>query len=364
MNHLYTKYVTQILDKKNRVYIAASGAGAGIQKILWDVPGISSILVGAEFPYAPEATDRFLGFRPEHYCSEQTAISMAMEAYSRAYLPWAAPAIGLGLTASVASKTAHRGDHRVHVATVSDTGVWLYSMTLPKGSGTEARERDGDVCDTLGLIALLDSVHQRFEPALDLPPYTQEERSVQAMTLLLEHPLFTAAGARQKSPTNGNGLVLFPGAFNPPHEGHRWMAKEHDATFHITINPPHKPALTVAEVLQRAKMLEGFPRLFTTDDPLYLDKARRFPGAKILIGVDALERMLDPKWGIDIPPLLAELRQLGIKFLVADRELDGKIQTLEMIAGAPMDICERILRPAQHLPMSSTKIREARSGTV
>jgi hypothetical protein len=353
----------KLLDQENRIYIVATGSGAGLTEILWRVPGISRVLVGTSFPYATEATDRILGYKPENYCSAETAIALAMEAYYRAFQPGSSPAIGLGLTGSVASTTAHRGDHRVFVATVTNKACLVYSATLVKGFGPEARKRDGEISDALGLAALFEATGHADTTNIShsLLGFEKRDCTEEALQVLLEHPLFTAAGARQKSPTNGNGLVLFPGAFNPPHEGHRWMAKEHDATFHITINPPHKPALTVSEVLQRAKMLEGFPRLFTTDDPLYLDKARRFPGAKILIGVDALERMLDPKWGIEIPPLLAELRQLGIRFLVADREIDGQIQTLEQITGAPMDICERILRPAQHLPMSSTKIREARA---
>jgi hypothetical protein len=350
-----------LLEAKCRAYVVATGAGAGLQKLLWEVPGISEVLVGAELPYATDAMDRFLGFAPAHYCSEDTAISMALAAYTEAFEPGGAPAIGLGLTASVASRSAHRGDHRVFVATISDAGAWLFSATLHKGSGADARRRDGEVCDALGLAALLAAAcpGSEVDASVDVERQSRVDCSARAMQVFLERPYFAASGKRQAAPANGNGLALFPGAFNPPHDGHFWMARENGATFHLTINPPHKPALSIAQVLQRAKQLDGFPRLFTEGDPLYLDKARRFPGAKILIGADAVERMLDPKWGVEIGPLLRELRQLGIRLLVADREMDGKLLTLDHIAGAPMDLCERILGPAQHLTMSSTKIREA-----
>lgn len=356
---------------KLKYYFVATGAGAGLQKLLWDVPGISKVLVGAEFPYAPEATDRFLGFKPASYCSQETAVHLALEAYFRAFQPGAGPAIGLGLTASVASTEAHRGEHRVHVATISDHWCQLYSATLEKGSGEAQRRLDGLLSDALGLYALRNSSSDNWQPTGflkelpdSLPSFTKVNAEAVALQCILEYPLWTPSGKRQQVPTNGNGLTLFPGAFNPPHDGHFWMAKEHQAIFHITINPPHKPALTAAQMLQRAKMLEGFPRLFTKDDPLYLDKARRFPGAKILIGVDAVERMLDPKWGVEITPMLEEFRRLGIKFLVADRELDGKVITLDDLKDAPKDLCERILRPAQHLTMSSTKVREAQTRCV
>lgn len=349
-----------MLETKCRAYVVATGAGAGLQKLLWDVPGISDVLVGAALPYATDAMDRFLGFSPAQYCSEDTAIAMALAAYGEAFAPGGAPAIGLGLTASVASRSAHRGDHRVFVAAVSEAGATLVSATLNKGSGAEARRRDGDVCDAIGLSALLASAQRRpIEPSHDVAHWSSLECSARAMQVFLERPYFAASGKRREAPTNGNGLALFPGAFNPPHDGHFWMARENAATFHITIDPPHKPALSIAQVLQRAKLLDGFSRLFTEGDPLYLDKARRFPGAKILIGADAVARMLEPKWGVEIGSLLRELRQLGIRLLVADREMDGKLLSLDDIPGAPMDLCERILGPAQHLTMSSTKIRDA-----
>ena len=370
---MYTEAIEALLKKDLRVYIAATGAGAGLQKLLWDVPGISKVLVGAEFPYAQEATDRFLGYTPNSYCSVAAAVSLAMEAYYKAFRPGGAPAVGLGLAASVASNTAHRGAHRVFLATLTDQGCRLYSATLVKGHGPEARKRDGDTSDTLGLRALLEAVRVTdtdvgLPPVLPsieslLPPIEsleiQTDFSAAALQLLLERPLFTSLGRREMVPTSGNGLSFFPGAFNPPHEAHLWLGREHNAIFHVTVNPPHKAALTVSEVLQRAKLLDGHNRIFTTDDPLYLDKARRFPGARFIVGSDAMVRMMDPKWGPDPIEMMAEFRHLGVRFLVADREQDGRILGLDDIPGVPQDICTRILRPAQHLGLSSTKLREA-----
>ena len=341
--------LSKLLTSGNRLYIVSTGAGAGIQKTLWEVPGISSVLVGAEFPYAPEATDRFLGFKPKQYCSEDTAILFALEAYSRAFTIDGPQAIGIGLTASVASRVAHRGDHRVFIARADKTGVRLFSETLEKGVGSVARREDGDRCDDRALLTLL-------YPDSGIPMIDVTDR---AMTLFMEHPYFLSNGQREQLPHNA-GLVLFPGAFNPPHESHKWLAKTQYAIFHITTNPPHKPALNVIEMVERAKLLEGFDRMFTQDDPLYLDKARRFPGAKIIIGVDAFERMLDPKWGVEIKPLIKEFQTLGIRFLVADREVNGLVETLNDVNGLTvplLGISQRIEQPAQNLGLSSTAIR-------
>lgn len=354
---------TKLLNTVHRIYVVSTGAGAGLQKILWDVPGISKVLIGAEFPYAHEAIERFLGFKPDFYCSAKTSMAMAMEAYCRAWTP-GRPAVGLGLTASVASITPHRGDHRVFISSVSEEACRTHSVILKKLSGPEGRKIDGEVCDGIGMAALLHSVglEDKIGYATQFQDIVQEESTGEAIRLLRERPLFSTSGQKFIAPGNGNGMTLFPGAFNPPHEAHFWMAREHGATFHITINPPHKPSLTIAEILQRARMLDGYDRLFTWDDPLYLDKARRFPGSKFVIGADAMERMLDPKWGPEIGPMMEEFRHLGIRFLVADREVDGHILSLDDLPDAPKDICQRVLRPAQHLGLSSTQSRDAVRG--
>jgi len=355
----------KLLVDGRRFYAVCTGGGAGLLKTLWEVPGISSVLVGAEFPYAQEATDRFLGFKPAKYCSEDTAILLALEAYSRAFVLNGPQAIGIGLTASVASTVAHRGDHRVFIARAEKTGVRLFCETLPKGVGSVARISDGQKCDDRALLTLL------YPDEIGMTDATER-----AMTLFLEHPLFLGNGQRlalpnaqrEALPANGEGLVLFPGAFNPPHEGHKWLAKTHRAVFHITTNPPHKPALNVIELVERAKLLEGFDRMFTQDDPLYLDKARRFPGATFIVGVDAMDRMLDPKWGVAVQPLLAEFRALGTKFLVADREVNGALETLWDIKGLTKELllmAERIEQPANLVGLSSTVLRSGadRTGT-
>lgn len=312
--------LADIRDKlKTRIYVACTGAGAGFQNLLWRVPGASSYLIGGAFPYAPEETDAFLGFKPERYCSAETALDMAMEAYYRAYAPDGAPPIGIGLTASVASLKAHRGDHRVFAAWFSDQGHQVLGMTLPKNVGEDFRQQDGKDADDLAVIALLhacnNSSSTRFKVECESPE-----------TRFFKHPYFRFNGTREATPTPSKDLTLFPGAFNPPHEGHLGMASNCErqtgrkVTFAITYNPPHKDAITVADMLKRAKLLGGRDLLFTKDDPLYIDKARAFPGASFLIGADAVERMYDAAWCEDPATLTREFDSLGTWFYVAERK--------------------------------------------
>ena len=129
---------------------------------------------------------------------------------------------------------------------------------------------------------------------------------------------------------------LMPGTFNPPHQGHFGLAHQVElqynapVVFEVCATPPHKPAMTVQQMLQRAKLLRGHRVLFT-QCPLYLDKARAHFGVPLVVGADALLRLLDPKWGVEIEPMLQEFDNLCTDFYVGSRMVDGKIVSCDDI---------------------------------
>lgn len=316
------------------IHIIATGAGAGLQQRLWEVPGSSAYLSGCTFPYSAEEQEELLGFMPEHFCSEEAAVDLASAAYMKAYKFGGKKPIGVGITASVASEKIHRGDHRVFICVMTDERVQLFQHTFEKGVGQFKRHEDGERCDTWGFWMLIETA-KIFDSTAIL------SKSVDATELarkrFFARPFFTANGKRlEKLPKEGR-YALMPGAFNPPHAGHFGAADaamtgyNYKAVFEITANPPHKDALKVQELLQRAKLLQGQDRLFTTDLPYYLDKARKYPKKPFILGADAMVRMLDPKWGIDINEMFNVFYDLGTKLFVASREVNGLMMTCEDI---------------------------------
>jgi hypothetical protein len=332
-----------------RIFLACTGAGAGAQQELWKVPGCSAYFAGAAFPYGEDQTGDFLGFRPERFCSRETAIDLAIAAYHRAWDGPGCDAVGVGLTATVASTREHRGGHRVHGAVMTSGGVRCQTLSLPKGVGETARQRDGVECDLLAV---------RLATAPDGFP----DATTEAWARFFERPVWTVEGKRGPAAEIGARPVLFPGAFNPPHAGHIEPARATGATFAVCANAPHKPPLSLAELVQRAKMLRGHRVLFSEGDPLYLDKSRRFPGATFVIGADALERMLDPKWGLSPTALLAELAQLGARFLVIERRSRGKVLTSDDVlrgAGVHPEYSSLFRTVPGRWDVSSTDLRAA-----
>jgi hypothetical protein len=315
------------------IHIIATGAGAGLQKLLWEVPGSSAYLSGASFPYAPEETEELLGFKPAHFCDEAAAIDLASAAYMKAYRFGGKKPVGFGLTASVASEKEHRGDHRVFMCAITDDRVLTKHIILKKGVGAEARLHDGHLCDEEALMMLLDATGCAVWPCA----YgAYEDATQKARARFMELPFFSMEGKRYED-IAFVGAAIMPGSFNPPHQGHFGTADSYwDQTggrvvFEVTANPPHKAAVSVQDLLKRAKLLQGHDRLFTQNIPKFIEKARRYPGVPLILGADTMLRILDPKWGIEPEALLKELHELKTELFVAGRMVDGKFVTRDDI---------------------------------
>ena len=353
------------------LHAVATGAGAGLQKYLWEVPGSSAYLSGCSFPYDGSEQEELLGFMPDHFCSEEAAVDLASAAYMKAYKFGGKRAVGLGLTASVASEKIHRGDHRLFVCVMTDDKVVVDHFTLVKGVGAEKRKLDGDLCDIVAVDVL---GYTLGVDLLDLPftlKHELHDGTRLAKERFWQRPYFSATGQRG---TNFEGrFAIMPGAFNPPHEGHFGAAKasleeyNYPVVFETTATPPHKEGLSVQELLKRAKLLHGHDRIFTKELPYYIDKARAFPGSPFVLGADAMVRMLDPKWGLDPIDMFKGFIDLNTKLFVASREIDGKLVSCNDILNDLLKNGKRgvwtlamnVLMPLEgHWEISSTELRK------
>ncbi len=298
-----------LLLGKIDLFVVATGAGTSLLTKLWATPGASAYLRNFHFPYDTDETNQFLGFTPSHYCDETTAVLLALEAYVRARRHYFRRgdhlkpetvdkiAIGLSLTASVASKTAHRGEHRAYSATVSGKGgpvCAVSKVVLEKGVGTFQRVGDD--------VIVSDKAHDMLSSAvLGLDPQTAySEEDIKKMLLHPPHPL--TGNVEDKLDT-----VYIPGNYNPLHDSHKRMGEVMRTRYSLhpvyttCVNPPHKPALSLLDMLDRIAMFRALAPessfAFTCDDPLYVDKMKKRPMSNWVVGGDTLDRLLDPKWG-------------------------------------------------------------------
>lgn len=318
------------------IHIMATGAAAGLQELLWEVPGSSAYLSGASFPYDGDEQAELLGFMPEHFCSEEAAVDLASAAYMKAYKFGGKRPVGVGITASVASTQIHRGDHRVFACVMTKDVVRSASILLKKGAGIEQRIQDGEAANSLGFLMMDDTIFGREGPNPLLGNAKVKDTSALALERFKLRPFFSTNGKRLEQMPKGR-YALMSGAYNPPHEGHFGLAEsameefKYSTVFEITADPPHKEALKVQDMLERAKLLRGHNVLFTNGLPYYLDKARKYRNTPLIMGADAMVRMLDPKWGLDIGQMFSEFYDYGTKLLIGNREVNGVMTSCEDI---------------------------------
>ena len=93
--------------------------------------------------------------------------------------------------------------------------------------------------------------------------------------------------------------------------------------FELTLSHPEKPPLDYLSIRSRLRPFAGSAaRVYLTDAPTYLEKARLFPACTFVVGHDTALRIVDPRFyagpeGRDAS--LDEMERLGSRFLVFGR---------------------------------------------
>jgi hypothetical protein len=353
----WRKSVEDIHTAAPRVVIVVTGGGSSAISELLSVPGGSRTLLEAVVPYSEEAFAEWLGRSPEHFCAEETALSMAAVARDRACnlllkrakdaereqmesnsLPSSIfsvfdHAIGVACTASLVSDRPKKGEHRCYVATQAGAATASYSLVLEKG----ARDRAGEehLAGTLILFTLARAIGLDDLPALDLRPgesliehlanadpilikLLEGQRKIvwSLPDVLAESPSeVEKRGSKTTDQTLARGSSLHPsipfphsppagilcGSFHPLHFGHRQLREVAERIlkgpvyYEMSIRNVDKPPLDFLSIARRRAQFTDVP-LALTAAPTFAEKSAALPGVVFVVGVDTAERIVQPKY--------------------------------------------------------------------
>jgi nicotinic acid mononucleotide adenylyltransferase len=163
--------------------------------------------------------------------------------------------------------------------------------------------------------------------------------------------------------------VVFPGAFDPLHTGHRRMAEiaaaiaRRDVEFEISVENVDKIALDAEESLRRVEQFPDEQTVWLTRAATFMQKARWFPGATFVVGADTIARIAHPRYyagdEASRDAAIDHIRTCGCSFLVFGRLDAERFRTL-----SGLHLPDRLLRlctgvPAEQFRMdiSSTQLR-------
>jgi hypothetical protein len=350
-------------------------AGAGSQALAWlhGVAGSSRTILEATDRYASASLINLLGFEPAQFTSPQVARAMATKAYIRArQLAPDTPVAGIGSTATIVTDRAKRGDHRCCVAVCDAHGVTSYALTLAKGLRT--RQQEENLVSLLILRAVADVCGVNDLP---IPTLVGEEalaeyfEPIDLLARLLAQEVDWVAIAPDSRMTTGETLshiAVLPGAFNPLHDGHQRLAGVaakilgQEVYFELSLVNADKASISLEDARRRVAQFAGIGTVMLTRAPLFSQKAQLFPHSVFILGIDTVERLINPRFYHNDPAemqaSLKMLRTAGCRFLVAGR-LRGNhfltLQDLELPNGY-RELFEEI--PDFRVDISSTAIRE------
>jgi nicotinic acid mononucleotide adenylyltransferase len=164
------------------------------------------------------------------------------------------------------------------------------------------------------------------------------------------------------------GGLVFPGSFDPLHDGHRLMARiaeeiaERPLAWEISVTNVDKPTLDYVEIRDRAAQFTD-RQLWLSRAATFLEKLDAFPGSTFVVGADTYVRLADPRYyGGSAEAAAAAVEAIAERargLIVFGRVRDGAFEDASQldVPAALRDVSYFVSQREFRLDVSSTELR-------
>ncbi len=326
------------------LYLTCAGGGQSFFHQFMQYGGSSKTIIGGNIPYAKEAFDEFVEKPVDKYVSDKTALLLATQSFKKARTYRSDmdlnQLIGIGVTCSLATNNERAG--RQNKAIIGFHS-YNYSISVEIQFNQHDREQQEDLITSLIINMLLDiksDCHVRQDWSIKLIPgltdvVTQEIRDSnkreyqnELCSIIIRYMSMSYFKVDQLKLTHSylNDLVVYPGSWNPLHEGHLDIINttkqilQVPVYLELSVDNADKGMLSYFEVFARH---DRAINMIVTHAPTFVDKVKFFAkeGQRLIfvVGADTWLRIQDPKYAGDIDELYDVFKFNNVKFLVFAR---------------------------------------------
>jgi nicotinic acid mononucleotide adenylyltransferase len=318
-------YIKELQKCGQKFFVAATGGGTSFLGEFLKIPGGSKCIVGGHTPYAMEAFDAFVGIKLEKYSDGNASRKLAVASYEHC-VKLGFPiekCVGVGIACSLVKDNERIGrEHHINIAIHTNNRTTGVSVTFKKSKMNREQEENFVNDLTLNLITkqfnktidcICEDINQTIYTENDAIVEPFDERNPCICGIYPYKPYAsagmyfgTAFGVMDdpKSPKYGKDLVIYPGSFNPLHQGHieiKNLAEQILKTtvfYELSVKNSYKPQMDYVDLKNRIKQFEDNPYI-VTHSPRFVDKIKLLKSdfncssITIVVGADTWERVYD-----------------------------------------------------------------------
>ena len=377
--------VTQesLVDSLNKLphksVVITTGGGTGVFQALLSRGNGSNTLLAGYVPYSEKETIGFLGKTPEKMVSCETARALAMVAYQKALKlkDGDYEVMGVACTASLQRVPTEREGrlHTIYVALQTRNMTHTMSLVIKDSFHTlgltnlnAIRAKEEQLAVGMMLNELANGHDLELQVVMDEYAkqdieydWFENEKLGDILAGKIKYYGFFGDEPIALKDYVDSRTAIFPGSFNPAHEGHREMmeiiaGKDCKVIREISLTNVDKPPIDFISMRNRLMQKGWQEPVLVTNAPTFVDKSRLFPGARFIVGGDTLIRILNPKYAGEIAHVRAMLEGNNNYFYIFPRG-DGKSLGL-WGEGSTVLPGEFIVEPRQYEHVSSTELRK------